>query len=89
MGRRYFAYIIRCGTGQLYTGYTNDLDKRLLQHNLGKGARFTRGRGPVELVYFEEFDSKGEAMTREAAIKRLTREQKLEMIAVMENDRKQ
>ncbi len=74
-------YILRCSDGTLYTGWTNDIEKRLAAHNRGEGARYTRGRTPVELVYLEAFETKQEAMRREAAIKRLTREEKLALIA--------
>lgn len=72
--------MVRCVDGSLYTGYTNDLDKRLKAHNTGKGAKYTRSRGPVELVYNEVFDTKEEAMSREWRIKRLTHKEKEELI---------
>lgn len=78
---RHFTYIIRCSDGTLYTGYTNDLEQRLVKHNNGKGAKFTRGKGPVELVYFETFQSKSQAMVREAEIKKLKRAEKLKLIS--------
>ncbi|MDR1375872.1 MAG: GIY-YIG nuclease family protein [Synergistaceae bacterium] len=68
-----YAYIVRCGDGTLYTGWTNDLEKRLKAHNEGTGSRYTRARRPVELVYCEGFASKREAMSRERAIKKMTR----------------
>lgn len=64
-------YILRCKDGSLYTGWTNDLKKRLEAHNSGKGAKYTRGRGPVEPVYLEYFEDKVSATKREAAIKKL------------------
>lgn len=73
-------YILRCGDGSLYTGWTNDLEKRFKAHVEGKGAKYTRGRGPLELVYFEKFDNKIDAMKREYAIKRLKRVQKEKLI---------
>ncbi len=73
-------YIVRCSDGTLYTGWTNDIDKRLLAHNQGLGAKYTRGRRPVELVYLERFQTKQEAMKREAAIKKLPRADKLALI---------
>ena len=73
-------YILRCGDGSLYTGITTDVDKRLDSHRCGKGAKYTRGRGPLELVYTEECDDHSAALKREYAIKSLTREEKLEMI---------
>ncbi len=75
-----YAYILRCSDGTLYSGWTNNLEKRLAAHNSGKGAKYTKTRLPVELVYFEEFESKNEAMSREAHLKQLSREQKLKLI---------
>lgn len=75
-----YTYIVRCADGSLYTGWTNDLKKRLAAHNVGTGAKYTKSRRPVELCYFEAFDTKEEAMRREAAIKGLTRAQKLVLI---------
>ena len=75
-----YTYILKCSDGTYYTGWTNDMAKRLKTHNEGKGAKYTRGRGPVELVYLEEFDTKQEAMSKEAKIKRLTRKEKLLLI---------
>ena len=63
-----YTYVVRCSDGTYYTGWTNDLDKRIRAHNEGKGAKYTRSRGPVELVYYEEFESKEEAMSREVRI---------------------
>lgn len=73
-------YILRCGDGTLYTGWTNDLEKRLSSHRAGKGGRYTRSRLPVELVYREEFETKEEAMSREWHLKRLSRQEKLRLI---------
>ena len=75
-----YTYILRCGDGSLYTGWTNDLEKRLASHNGGKGGKYTRSRLPVELVYHEEHDTKETAMRREWEIKQLTRQQKLALI---------
>lgn len=86
MDKKYFTYIIRCKNGILYTGYTNDLAKRIAQHNENKGAKFTRGRGPVALVYSEEFPTRGEAMAREIQIKRLTRPEKEKLISGDESE---
>lgn len=69
-----YTYIVKCSDETLYTGWTNDLEKRLRAHNSGKGAKYTKNRRPVELVYFEEYDTKQEAMKREYAIKQLPRE---------------
>lgn len=71
------AYILLCADGTLYTGWTNDIEKRLAAHNAGRGAKYTRGRRPVTLLYSEECATKNEAMSREAAIKKLSREEKL------------
>ena len=73
-------YILECRDHSFYTGWTNDLDRRLKQHNAGEGARYTRSRRPVKLVYYEIHQTKEEAMKREYAIKRLTRAQKLALI---------
>lgn len=75
-----FVYMLRCGDDSLYTGWTNDLEKRLAAHRSGKGAKYTRGRGPVTLVYLEELPDKSSAMKREAAIKKLSRPQKEALI---------
>lgn len=76
-----FVYILRCKDGNLYTGWTNDLEHRLAMHRTGKGAKYTRGRGPLVLVYTEELADKSEALKREAAIKKLTKAEKLDLIA--------
>ena len=75
-----YAYILECGDGTLYTGWTNDLEKRLKTHNEGKGGKYTRSRLPVKLVYFEEFETPNEAMSREWHIKRLKRKEKLLLV---------
>ncbi len=75
-----YAYILECADGTLYTGWTNDLEKRLAAHNAGQGAKYTRGRRPVRLIYRETFDSKEEAQAREWAIKHLSRSEKLALI---------
>ena len=75
-----YTYILRCGDGTLYTGWTNDIAKRLLDHRSGKGARYTKGRGPLCLVHLERFDTKSEALRREAQIKSLSRPEKEELI---------
>ena len=76
----YTVYILRCGDGTLYTGCTNDLSRRLKAHSSGKGAKYTRARLPVELVYSEPAPDKSQALKREAAIKALRREEKLALI---------
>lgn len=74
-------YILECCDGSLYTGWTNDIEKRLEAHNAGKGAKYTKSRRPVKLVYLEEFETKEEAMRREYSIKRLGRKEKMELIS--------
>lgn len=77
---RNYVYILECKDSTLYTGWTNSLEKRIKVHNEGKGAKYTRGRVPVKLVYFEEFSTKNEAMKREKEIKKLTRKEKMLLI---------
>ena len=79
-GDGHFVYILRCADGTLYTGWTNDLAKRLQVHNEGRGAKYTRGRGPVTLVYQHSYDTKEEALREEIRIKKLTRRQKEALI---------
>lgn len=76
----YFVYILRCGDGTLYTGSTDNIERRLAVHQSGKGAKYTRSRGPLTLVYQEELPDKSAALKREAAIKKLTRPQKLQLL---------
>lgn len=75
-----YTYIVECHDGTLYTGWTNHLEKRIKAHNEGKGAKYTKSRLPVRLVYYEEHKTKQAAMRREYAIKQLSREQKLKLI---------
>ncbi|WP_337407253.1 GIY-YIG nuclease family protein [Phascolarctobacterium succinatutens] len=75
-----FVYMLRCKDGSLYTGWTNDLEHRLAMHSSGRGAKYTRGRGPLVLVYSEELPDKEAALRRECAIKKLRREQKLALL---------
>lgn len=75
-----YTYMVRCADGSLYTGWTNDLEQRIRNHNSGKGARYTRSRRPVELVYYEAFATREEAMSRESRIKQLDREEKLQLL---------
>lgn len=75
-----YVYMLRCRDGSLYTGWTNDLEKRLKAHNSGSASKYTRTRLPAELVYFEEWENKEAAMSREWHIKRLSREEKLKLI---------
>ncbi|MBQ4517378.1 MAG: GIY-YIG nuclease family protein [Clostridia bacterium] len=72
----HYVYILKCHDDTYYTGWTTDLEKRLHTHNEGEGAKYTRSRRPVELVYFEEFHDKSSALKRECAIKALSRTQK-------------
>lgn len=74
-------YLLRCGDGSLYTGATNDLTRRLATHAAGKGARYTRSRLPVALVHQERAPDRSAALRREAAIKRLSRQAKLDLVA--------
>lgn len=76
-----YTYLLECADKTLYCGWTNDLDKRVRTHNSGQGAKYTKPRRPVTLVYYEEFETKEEAMRREWEIKRLTRKQKEQLIA--------
>ena len=77
----HFVYILKCSDGTLYTGFTNDLKKRVLSHNnLNTGAKYTKARRPVELVYSEKFKTKSRAMKREWEIKVMRRKEKLELI---------
>lgn len=76
----WYVYMLRCGDGTLYTGMTDDVQRRLAAHRAGKGAKYTRGRGPLELAYAEEQPDKSAAMRRECAIKRLRREEKERLI---------
>ncbi len=87
----WYVYILRCGDGTLYTGITDDVDRRLAAHRAGRGAKYTRGRGPLELVYLEEQPGKGEALRRELAVKKMRRPRKEELAAggpALRKDRK-
>ena len=75
-----YTYIVECSDGTLYTGWTTSLEKRVKAHNSGKGAKYTKGRGPVKLVHLENFPTKEEAMRREWAVKHMKKEKKLELI---------
>ena len=77
----WIVYILRCADGTLYTGITDDPERRLQAHNEGKGAKYTRGRRPVEMVYRESCGDKSAALRREYAVKQLGRSEKLELIA--------
>lgn len=80
-----YVYILRCGDGSLYTGWTNDLTARLAAHQSGRGCKYTRSHQPVELAYYEELASRQEAMSREWHIKRMSRCEKLALISEKEN----
>ena len=80
MDSKWYLYILRCGDGTLYTGITTDIEKRLEQHRTGKGAKYTRGRAPLELVYREVCGSHSDALKREIAVKRMTRPDKEKLI---------
>ena len=82
-----YTYILKCADDTLYCGWTNDLEKRLAAHNAGTAAKYTRTRRPVKLVYYEEFETKQEAMSREFHIKRMSRLEKLELIHSSEKKR--
>ena len=79
METKWSVYILRCGDGTLYTGVAKDVHARLETHRSGKGAKYTRGRGPLELVYEESCSDKGAALKRELEIKKLTRDEKLNL----------
>lgn len=81
-----YTYILRCADGTYYCGWTNNLDRRLKSHNEGKGAKYTRSRRPVALVYYEAFSTKEEAMRREYEIKQLPRKKKEELIFKQQTD---
>ena len=76
MESNWYLYILRCGDGTLYTGITTDVEKRLETHRTGKGAKYTRGRLPLELVYRESCGNHSDALKREIAVKRMTRQEK-------------
>ena len=80
MDKCWYLYILRCGDGSLYTGITTDVDARLVQHRSGKGAKYTRGRGPLELVYREKCEDHSQALKRELAVKAMSREEKQKLI---------
>ncbi len=84
MADTHYVYIVMCSDNTLYTGYTVDVDKRMIAHNNGTGAKYTRARLPVELKYIEMFDSKSDALKREYEIKQLSRSEKFKLMEVME-----
>jgi len=77
----HYAYMLRCADGTIYSGYTTDPERRTAAHNSGQGAKYTRSRLPVELVFTERYETKSAALQREAALKRLGRTEKLALIA--------
>jgi len=76
----FFVYFVQCRDNTFYCGYTNDLMKRIASHNNGKGAKYTHKRRPVKLVYYEQFETKSEALKREYKLKQLSRKEKKEII---------
>ena len=80
MESKWYLYILKCGDGTLYTGIATDVQKRLEMHRSGKGAKYTRGRGPLELVHSEECENHSQALKRECDVKKLTKEQKQQLI---------
>jgi putative endonuclease len=80
-------YVLSCADGTYYTGYTTDVDRRVAEHDAGEGAKYTRGRTPVELVHVEDYESRSAAMSREAEIKRLSRAEKEALVGSGSSDR--
>ncbi|MFO7834577.1 MAG: GIY-YIG nuclease family protein [Halohasta sp.] len=83
----HYVYILRCADDTLYTGYTTDPERRLREHNAGEGAKYTRGRTPVDLVHVESYDTQSAAMSREYEIKQLRREEKIRLIEAESTER--
>ncbi|MFW5972023.1 MAG: GIY-YIG nuclease family protein [Bacillota bacterium] len=77
---KHYTYILQCADGTYYTGYTTDLERRVKEHNDGTGAKYTRGRLPVVIVYYEKYKTKSKAMKRECEIKSLSRKEKEDII---------
>jgi len=86
MGNNHYFYVLRCKDDTFYAGYTNDLERRVKAHNSGRGAKYTRGRTPVECIYYETYETKREAMQKEYAFKQKTRRQK--EVYIMEGSQK-
>ena len=85
-----YVYLLRCSDGTLYCGWTTDLERRVAAHNKGTGAKYTRSRRPVSLVYYEQFPDKHDALSREWHIKRMSREEKIRLIQQdKEDDRRE
>ena len=78
--KKYYAYMLRCKDNTIYSGYTTNIEKRVETHNSGEGAKYTRARRPVKLAYFEEFETKTEALKREYEFKKYTHKEKEEII---------
>lgn len=76
-----WAYLLRCADGTYYAGWTNDLEKRLKAHNTGHGAKYTHGRGPVQLAWAQKYPTKSEAMVQEAKLKKLSKQEKMQLAA--------
>ena len=85
----HYTYMVRCADDTLYTGWTTDLDRRMAAHNAGTGAKYTRSRRPVTLVYHECFETKEEALRRECAVKKLSHVDKLRLIENKSNDKQE
>ena len=85
--KAFYTYIVCCSDNTLYTGWTTDLEQRVRKHNMGTGAKYTRSRRPVKLVYYETSISRHEAMSREAEIKQMSREEKLELIRLSKTEK--
>lgn len=83
---KHIFYVLECADQTLYAGYTTDLERRVSQHNAGKGAKYTRARTPVKCVYYETFETKTEAMQKEYAFKQLKRKEKLKIIGSETNE---
>ena len=80
--QRHVVYILECADGTLYTGYTTDLERRVAEHNAGEGAKYTRGRTPVEVVHRERYGSRSAAMAREYEIKQWSRQEKVRLVGL-------
>jgi putative endonuclease len=76
----HYTYVLQCSDGSFYTGYTTDVERRVCEHDAGDGAKYTRGRTPVELVHVERFESKSAAMSREYEVKQLSRDEKERLV---------
>lgn len=83
----YYTYIVECSDGTLYTGFTVNLEKRIKTHNEKKGAKYTRGRTPVTLKYYEQFENKTDAIKREAEVKKLNKLNKLKLLKSFSSDK--